>query len=81
MCCRWDKGTSGPCSRRPSARAARPGSNHVGISWERGEKDGALCPHWDEGLYQGADYFTGYRVLLGAEDHRIRTFAMCSKVH
>lgn len=26
----------------PSARVPRPGSNsHVGISWERGEKDGA----------------------------------------
>lgn len=29
----------------PSARVPRPGSSsHVGISWERGEKDGASGP-------------------------------------
>lgn len=41
----------------PSARVSRPGSsNHGGISWERGEKDGASVLKGmgvGEGLYQG----------------------------
>lgn len=68
----------------PVPGVSRPGSsNHVGISWERGEKDGASQRPQGDGCGGGAlsrCYFKGHRVLPGTEDHLIRTFTMCSKM-